>query len=80
MKIRLIQTVDGQMICSDFGSVADGVAGIELRGFKVRTAHHNPRTRPELQGAPVFSGLCGPMWDGDAIRYEDPEANDRLSI
>lgn len=35
--------------------------------------------REELQGKPYLKGFAGPMWDGDAIRYENSEANDRLS-
>lgn len=36
--------------------------------------------RPELHGQPIFSGFCGPMYDGPGlIRYEDAAANDILS-
>ena len=27
----------------------------------------------ELIGRPVLDGFCGPMWDGDAVRYESQE-------
>lgn len=36
--------------------------------------------RPELHNQPIFSGFCGPMYDGPGlVRYEDPTANDILS-
>src|SRR3546814_14696362 len=41
------------------------VEGLQCSGYD-----SNPSQRPELQGAPKFKGVCGPMWDGDAIRYE----------
>ena len=48
--------------------------GYEQSGF-----NENPRQRTELQGKPTFSGLLGPMWDGDKIRYEDSKAYQTLS-
>jgi len=75
----LIQTVDGLLIRSDFGPEVDVVAAMEVRGYRFRGTNHNPKQRAELQGAPKFDGLNGPMWDGDAIRYEDPAAYRRLS-
>ncbi len=76
---RLIQTIDGQMIQTEgpFGNV---VAALEARGFPLHGYNRNPRHRAELQGAPIFVGLCGPCWDGNAIRYEDRESNQRLSL
>ena len=41
------------------------VEGLQCSGYD-----SNPSQRLELQGAPKFKGVCGPMWDGDAIRYE----------
>ena len=41
------------------------VEGLQCSGY-----NSNPSQRLELQGAPKFKGVCGPMWDGDAIRYE----------
>lgn len=36
---------------------------------------------PELQGAPLFDGVAGPMWGGDEhpLRYETWKANDIYS-
>ncbi len=50
-----------------------------IRGFTFVKLANNPSLRAELQGQPVFRGLLGPMWDGDAIRYEDQASNDFLS-
>lgn len=50
------------------------------RGYAYVGLNHNDYNREELQGAPLFRGLCGPMWDGDQwIRYETTEMNDALS-
>ncbi len=38
-----------------------------------------PCQRVELHDAPRFAGFVGPMWDGDALRYESQSANDVLS-
>ena len=35
--------------------------------------------RPELRTAPKVDGFLGPMWDGDAIRYECQESYNALS-
>lgn len=55
------------------------IPAFEIRGFVQRGVNDNPRNRIELQGQPVFAGLLGPMWDGDAIRYENQAAYDALS-
>lgn len=36
-------------------------------------------SRAELHGMPIFAGLNGPMWDGDAVRYECAETYKALS-
>lgn len=35
--------------------------------------------RAELDNQPVLNGLCGPMWDGDKLRYETWEVYDLMS-
>lgn len=35
--------------------------------------------RAELDNQPTLEGYCGPMWDGDALRYETQEIYDALS-
>lgn len=78
MKYRLIQEVDGQMIRSEFQG--DNVfPAMEVRGFAHTGFNNNAKQRAELQGAPKFAGVLGPMWDGDAIRYETKAVYDRLS-
>lgn len=80
MKYRLIQNVDGTFIKTEFDQGLDSfLAAMEVRDFKFDGFNKNPRQRAELQDQPRFSSLCGPMWDGDAIRYEDTKSNDILS-
>ena len=76
---RLVQCINGEFIVSTFGPEVDVIAAMELRGYTFSKFNDNHRQRAELQGAPMFTNCCGPMWDGNAIRYEDREANDRLS-
>jgi hypothetical protein len=76
---RLIQSVDGELVRVDFGPETDVVAAMEARGYTFTGLNANPRQRLELQGAPKFRELCGPMWDGDALRYEDTAAYAALS-
>lgn len=50
-----------------------------------RTADYEGKTggilpRRELWNQPTLKGFLGPMYDGDAIRYESQSANDILSI
>lgn len=35
--------------------------------------------RAELDNQPTLPGYCGPMWDGDGLRYETQEIYDQLS-
>lgn len=55
------------------------VAAMGVRGYEYLGENHSPAQRAELQGAPRFKGLVGPMWDGDMIRYETPEMYEILS-
>lgn len=68
---RFIQTVDGMTLAHEFGPEVDLVAAMAVRGHELIGHYHNERTRAELQGAPMFAGINGPMWDGDRLRYED---------
>ena len=79
MKYRLVQSVDGQMVvteCTDNNLLPI----MEVRGFAFNGLNKSSSHRKELQGQPKFSGVLGPMWDGDAIRYEDSESYRALSI
>lgn len=35
--------------------------------------------RAELDNQPTLEGYCGPMWDGNGLRYETQEIYDALS-
>jgi hypothetical protein len=77
MKFRIVElTKDGwkQTETTDLMSWMIGRPDVEITGTLNRKG-----PRAELQGQPYLSGFAGPMWDGDAIRYENSEANDRLS-
>lgn len=77
-KARLIQTVDGKLTQTDF-DIENIIAAMSVRGFEFIDVNSNPRQRAELQGQPKFKGVTGPMWDGDAIRYECPESYAQIS-
>ena len=48
-------------------------------GFEYLGPNTSRVQRAELQGAPRFCGLVGPMWDGDALRYECAKTYEDLS-
>lgn len=75
---RVIQMVEGHMIRSDI-EPHNFYAWCSARGLEPIGINSNPRHRDELQGQPKFQNLCGPMWDGDAVRYEDSKSNESLS-
>ena len=56
----------------------DAVNRAAVEGIEFRAFNSNPAQRAELQGQPKFVGLAGPMWDGNAIRYEDQAAYQEL--
>lgn len=55
--------------------------GYEWTGLDPNTIRDNGTMvqRIELHNQPKFAGLCGPMWDGDKVRYETWEVYDALS-
>lgn len=81
MKIRIYRTTaqgfDKIEIDGDTAEIVANRAAVE--GFQCRGFNANPSQRLELQGAPKFNGLTGPMWDGDAIRYESSAVYAELS-
>jgi len=79
MKYRLIQNVDGLFIKTESDNLGDFMARMEVAGFGFVKLNKNPRQRVELQDQPIYSGIAGPMWDGDAVRYEDSETNAQMS-
>jgi hypothetical protein len=48
-------------------------------GYAEVGTNNNPCQRAELQGAPQFAGLVGPMWDSEMLRYEDVQTYSDLS-
>lgn len=79
MNAKLIQVVDGAPLVGCTVTLDNILPAFEVRGFQMIGLNENPRQRAELQGWPIFSGLCGPMWNGDSVRYETQEANDIFS-
>ncbi len=81
MQVRLVRDFEGQFIVLNLNKNGDAdiVSIMAIYGYEHTHNLDNPRVRAELQGQPVFSGLIGPMWDGDAIRYETQEVYNRLS-
>lgn len=59
------------------------MAGIEREfaksGYFKTGVNAKKSSRVELHGMPIFAGLNGPMWDGDAVRYECAETYKALS-
>ncbi len=79
MTAKLVQVVDGRALIGCEVTLANILPAFEVRGFEMIGINDNPRQRAELQGWPIFRGLCGPMWNGDSVRYETREANDIFS-
>ena len=79
MKYRLYQIVEGVSIKSEFTG-ANVVEAMAVRGYKFAGGLDRPGIREELRHQPKFSGVLGPMWDGDGIRYESQEVYDQMSM
>lgn len=78
MLVRLVERGPAGWNVQEF-PIENIIPAFRVRGFVQRGVNNNPRQRIELQDQPEFSGLLGPMWDGDAIRYENQAAYDALS-
>lgn len=76
---RLVGTEDGQPILENTVTLDCIVTEFEARGFLFAGFNNSPHQRKELRGWPKFRGLCGPMWNGDSVRYETVEAYAVLS-
>lgn len=70
---RVVQRGPNGWIVLEF-PIQNIIPALRVRGFAYRGDNQNPAQRAELQGQPQFVGLLGPMWDGDAIRYENQAA------
>ena len=73
---RVVTLIEGRMIAE---TTKDIWAWMEARGFAQIGAETSEKRRIELRGQPKFKGYSGPMWDGDAIRYECWKTYERLS-
>lgn len=77
MLFRIVELTENgwqQIETTDLSAWIIGRPDVEVTGTNT-----NRRQRAELQDQPLLKGFVGPMWDGNAVRYENPEANDRLS-
>lgn len=77
MLYRIVElTADGwkQIETTDLSAFIMSRADTEITGTLNRKG-----PRAELQGQPYLKGFAGPMWDGNAVRYENSNAHDRLS-
>ena len=58
---------DGQTM--DVSKVWDFAVAATEDYSAVRTPRHIIQS-PELDNQPIVNGYCGPMWNGDGLRYE----------
>ncbi len=78
----IVQVINGQWKTTIIPHGVDLIEAMEALGFeKCGTTPIGGVLRPELQGQPRFSTLCGPCWGGEEtpVRYENSRANDILS-
>jgi hypothetical protein len=75
--IRVVTTKGNHLFRPEDGNPVERMLAL---GYVQTGVNRNPRQREELQGAPRFRGLVGPMWDGDALRYEDSKTYSDLSL
>ena len=75
------------IVTADQGTIEVAAENIEaaasIRGWNVVgffKPYRAGNCRPEIDGAPRFDGLVGPMYGGPGVvRYEDSKTNDLLS-
>ena len=72
MNYRIITKVEAGFFVDEFAAetVESFIKQMTGAGYEVSGINNNPAQREELQGVPKFKDVCGPMWDGDALRYE----------
>lgn len=73
MKYRIVRMVGNAVSVTEFDAVTpdEAISAAAARGYGFTYFNSNRSQREELIGQPKFKGVLGPMWDGDAIRYED---------
>jgi hypothetical protein len=78
IKAQVVLTVEGLTFVHDV-DLDNLDAFMEVRGYPFTKLNDNRGQRAELIGQPKFQGVCGPMWNGDRIRYECPETYAQMS-
>lgn len=73
MQYRIIYMLEDNLIVTEFDADTpdEAIRAAAEDGFIFTSFDSNRGQRALLIGQPKFEGLIGPMWDGDAIRYED---------
>lgn len=73
MNYRIIYMIEDRLTVIEFGAGTpeEAISAAAEHGFACKGLNTNRAQREALIGQPKFHGLLGPMWDGDAIRYED---------
>lgn len=77
MKYRLVRN-NAQSVIE--GNIHDLIGDMRKLGYNYVGFNQNTNHRVELQKQPLFDELAGPMWDGDAVRYEDWQSYNLLSM
>lgn len=79
MKIRITKREKGAFATYEFANENDAARFLDQNGHAITGRFTSQHARDELQGAMKISGLLGPFWDSDAIRYEDQPTYNALS-
>jgi hypothetical protein len=79
MKYRIVRLLPNGFSTTDLEDRHELDVYLHDNDIHVSGIHRNIRTRLELQEQPILQGFCGPMYDGDTIRYEDQAAYNVLS-
>ncbi|API61358.1 hypothetical protein BSL82_17820 (plasmid) [Tardibacter chloracetimidivorans] len=58
----------------DAATPDEAISAAAAKGYAFTYFNSNRSQREQLIGQPKFKGVLGPMWDVDAIRYEDQAA------
>ncbi|MBK6706259.1 MAG: hypothetical protein IPG54_01740 [Sphingomonadales bacterium] len=76
MKYRIVQMIGNAVSVTEFDAATpdEAISVAATKGYAFTYFNSNRAQRDELIGQPKFKGVLGPMWDGDAIRYEDQAA------
>lgn len=79
-KAVIVTAVEGSLVTVEVAA-ENIVAAASVRGWTATGIFSRPGCREEMQGAPTFQGLSGPMYGGPGVvRYESAEAFRLLSM